>query len=125
MSKPRSRLIGKADSAFRTVFGFTTAIHFGKQAKHLPGQSNYDSSKSTITIGIQELQRLVEQRAGTGRREGQSKEVVDFGAIIGLYRAKPNAPGVPTTRGTIHYSKTGAHVVPAGPNPTKKQGSGK
>lgn len=125
MSKPRSRLIGKADSAFRTVFGFTTAIHFGKQAKHLPGQPNHDSSKSTITIGIQELQRLVELKAGTGRRlQGKAKEIVDFGTTIGLYRATPNAPGVPTTLGTIHYSKTGAHVVPARPSQTKKKGSG-
>lgn len=125
MSKPRSSLIGKADKAFRTLHGFTTAIHFGKQAKHLPGQPNHDSSKSTITIGIQELQRLVELKAGTGRREGKNKEVVDFGSIIGLFRATASGPGVPTTVGTIHYSKTGAHVVPARPNPTKKQGSGR
>lgn len=126
MSKPRSRLIGKADMAFRTIFGFTTAIHFGKQAKHLPGQSNHDTSKSTITIGIQELQRLVEMKAGTGRRlEGKNKEIVDFGTTIGIYRATPNAPGVPTPLGTILYSKPGAHVVPARPSQTKKKGNGR
>ncbi|MGB7964112.1 MAG: polymorphic toxin type 50 domain-containing protein [Propionicimonas sp.] len=122
MSKPRSRLIGKTDSEFRTLRGYTTAIHFGKQAKHLPGQPNYDSSKSTITISIQELQRLVELKSGTGIRRGTYREVVDFGTVIGLHRDGPKAPGSPTTRGTIHYSKTGAHVVPAEPNPPKKKG---
>ena len=121
MSKPRSRLIGKADSEFRTTHGFTTAIHFGKQSKHLPGQPNHDSSKSRITIGIRELQRLVELNAGTGRWEGKNKEVVDFGTVIGTFRAKPDDPGVPTARGTIHYSKTGAHVVPARPEQTKRK----
>lgn len=119
MSKPRSRLIGKADSAFRTTHGFTTAIHFGRQSKHLPGQPNHDSSKSTITIGIQELQRLVELKAGTGRWEGKNKEVVDFGTVIGRRRDPKTGKSVDTTRGTIHYSGTGAHVVPADPTPKK------
>ncbi|MGB8022041.1 MAG: polymorphic toxin type 50 domain-containing protein [Candidatus Nanopelagicales bacterium] len=88
------------------------------RASSCPGATStpYESRK---------LQRLVELKAGTGRREGKNKEVVDFGSIIGLFRATPSGPGVPTTVGTIHYSKTGAHVVPARPNPTKKQGSGR
>lgn len=122
MSKPRSRLIGKTDREFRTIRGFTTAIHFGKQAKHLPGQPGHDSSKSTITISIQALQRLVELKAGTGTRQGNNKEVVDFGTVIGIHRKSASDPGRSTTRGTIHYSKTGAHVVPATPNPTTKKG---
>jgi hypothetical protein len=112
-------LIGKADHDFRTVHGFTTAIHFGKQAKHLPGQPNHDSSKSTITIGIKELQRLVEARAGTGHWQGQYKEVVDFGTVIGKRRDPRTERLTDTTRGTIHYSKTGVHVVPTDPNPKK------
>lgn len=38
MSKPRSRLIARADHEFRNVRGLTTVLHFGKQAKHMPGQ---------------------------------------------------------------------------------------
>ena len=119
MSKPRSRLISKTDHEFATVKGYTTAIHFGKQAKHLPGQPNHDATKSTITIGITKLQTLVEQKAGTGHWYPSGREVVDFGETIGIYRDARTGKEVPTTKGTIHYSKTGAHVVPADPNPKK------
>ena len=116
MSKPRSRLIGKADHEFGTVRGFTVALHFGKQAKHLSGQPNHDASKSTVTVSIVELQRLVEQRAGTGTWHPPNREVIDFGIVIGVFRGPETGSGQSTTRGTIHYSKTGAHVVPAQPN---------
>lgn len=116
MSKPRSRLIGKADHEFSTVRGFTAALHFGKQAKHLSGQPNHDASKSTITLSIQELQRLVERKAGTGTWHPPNREVVDFGIVIGVFRDPKTGRGRTTTRGTIHYSKTGAHVVPAQPD---------
>lgn len=119
MSKPRSRLIGKADHEFRTIKGFTTALHFGKQAKHLPGQPNHDATKSTITVSIAELQHLVELKAGTGKWYPSNREAVDFGVIIGLYRNFKTGRSRPTTQGTIHYSKTGAHVVPANPDKEK------
>lgn len=96
MSKPRSSLIGKPDSAFRTVKGFTTAIHFGKQSKHTPGQPNHDRSKSTITVGIRDLQDLVEQKAGTGRWEGSNREVVNLGQVIGNRRDPKTGASVPT-----------------------------
>ena len=120
MSKPRSRLIARADHEFRTVRGFTTVLHFGKQAKHLPGQPNHDASKSTITVSITELQDLVERNAGTGEWYS-GRETVDFGVVIGIYRNSKAPRGKPTTRGTIHYSKTGAHVVPAEPRKEKKR----
>ncbi len=120
MSKPRSRLIVKADHEFRTVKGFSTVIHFGKQAKHLPGQPNFDPSKSTITLSIQELQHLVELMAGTGHWEGAGKEVIDFGVVIGVFRDLATGTARRTARGTIHYSKTGVHVVPAKPEPSRK-----
>jgi len=116
MSKPRSRLIGKADHEFRTVKGFTTVLHFGRQAKHLRGQPNYDASKSTITLSIQELQRLVELKAGTGTWRQANREVVDFEVAIGLFRDLGTGELHRTTRGTIHYSKSGVHVVPADPS---------
>lgn len=115
MSKPRSRLIGKADREFSTVRGYTAALHFGKQAKHMRGQPNHDESKSTITVSIQELQELVERKAGSGTWRQPNREVVDFKVVIGIYRNPETGYSGPTTRGTIHYSKTGAHVVPAHP----------
>lgn len=118
MSKPRSRLVGKPDHAFRTVRGFPTVLHFGKQAKHLPGQSNHDPTKSVITISINELQHLVELVAGTGRWVPPNKEIVIFDYSIGIFRDRKGR-SVPTTRATIHYSKSGAHVVPAHPDPRR------
>jgi len=121
MSKPRSRLFNYAQRELRTVRGFTTAIHFGKQAKHMPGQPNRDPTKSIITIPLPKLQELLELKAGTGTWNG-SIEAVDFGVGIGIYRKHGSERGLATTMGTIHYSKTGAHVVPARPGSGKRRG---
>lgn len=115
MSKPRSKLINYATREFRTVRGFTTAIHFGKQTKHMPGNPNYDAAKSTITVGIEELQHLVELKAGTGHWYPPNREVVDFGVAIGQHRNARTGISEETTRGAIRYSKPGSHVVPAEP----------
>lgn len=88
----------------------------------MPGQPNHDSTKSIITIGIKALQRLVELKAGTGRWRGTNKEVVEFGVRIGTYRRNTSDRGRATTKGTIHYSKAGAHVVPAAPTWTDTPG---
>lgn len=116
MSKPRSRLVNYSAREMRTVRGFTTALHFGRQAKHMPGQPNHDRAKSTITISLPELQELVERKAGTGRWYPPNREVVEFGVVIGSFRAGPNGTDQWTTRGTIHYSRAGSHVVPAQPS---------
>lgn len=121
MSKPRSKLIDYKARVMRQVYGFTTEIHFGRQSKHLPGQPNFDPTKSTMTLSIQTIQILVEHHAGTGRWEGANKETVDFGVVIGIFRGRNQPRGVATTRGTIHYSRAGAHVVPATPNPKKRK----
>ncbi len=119
MSKSRSRLYPYSDRSLRTVRGFTTAIHFGRQAKHIPGQSNHDPSKSTITVSLPRLQELVESKGGTGIWRGNNKEVVDFGLTIGTYRNPGSGSSIPTSWGTVHYSKAGAHVVPARPRPSR------
>ena len=119
MSKSRSRLIPYADRSLRTVRGLTTAIHFGRQAKHMPGQPNHDPSKSTITVPLPRLQALVESKGGTGFWRGKNKEVVDFGVTIGTYRNPGNGSSISTSWGTVHYSKSGAHVVPAKPRPSR------
>lgn len=117
MSKPRSRLIDYKNTVYREVHGYTTEIHFGRQAKHMPGQPNFDSTKSPITISITAIQNLVEHRAGTGYFIPNShKEIVDFATTIGMYYPVNGGRPLPTRYGTVHYSKHGAHVVPANPN---------
>ena len=115
MSKARSKLIDYAGRESRTVRGFTTEIHFGRQAKHLPGQPNHNPTKSTITMPLPKLQDQLDLKAGTGQWHGVNREVVDFGVVIGLYRPQRGGHAIATTRGTIHYSRSGAHVVPAEP----------
>lgn len=112
MSKPRSKLFPYATRTLRTVRGFTTAIHFGRQAKHMPGQPNHDPTKSRITVSLPRLQRLLEEHAGTGRWHGANREIVDFGVVIGTFSDPRTGVTVETSRGTIHYSKAGSHVVP-------------
>lgn len=116
MSKARSRLLDRPDSDFRQVGGVPVVLHFGKQAKHMPGQPNFIAGKSMITLGIQELQRLVEEKAGTGNWKSKHKEKVDFGTVIGIHVDPKTGDSKPTTVGTVHYSKTGLHVVPASPS---------
>jgi hypothetical protein len=44
------------------------------------------------------------------------KEVVDFGEHIGYYVNEEEKIKIATTKGTIHYSKEGIHIVPTHPN---------
>ena len=44
-----------------------------------------------------------------------NRESVDFGRVIGYYVDPVTQEKIPTTMGTIHYSKDGAHIVPARP----------
>lgn len=43
------------------------------------------------------------------------KETVDFGEQIGIWKSVDGITELPTTRGTIHYGKKGAHIVPVKP----------
>ena len=116
MSKPRSKLVAKADKDFRLVKGVPVVLHFGKQTKHMPGHTNFIPGKSIITLGIGELQRLVEDKVGTGTWKSKYKEQVDFESVIGIYVNPKTGDAIPTTVGIVHYSKSGLHVVPASPN---------
>lgn len=96
--------------------GFPKTIHIGKQGKHIIGHNNYVPGKSVISVPEEELQKLVRQYSGTGRGiSGASKEVVDFGQVIGQYVDEITGKVRDTTIGTIHYSKNGVHIVPARP----------
>jgi filamentous hemagglutinin len=92
-------------------------VHEGQQGKHVPGHQNFDPTRSTLTADPNELIG----RAGSGEQVGAvpvgqagSKERIDFGEEIGLYRDK-DGNTAPTTVGLVHYSRNGAHIVPARP----------
>lgn len=108
---------GARDNGFRTVKGHTTELNAGAQGKHIPGHHNYDSDagKSIFKGSLADAQRLISEHAGSGEWHGSNKETVDFGEIIGTWVSPDGTQRKPATRGTIHYGKHGAHIVPSRP----------
>jgi len=80
-------------------------IHPGKQGKHIRGHNNFDRKKSEIYVDANSL--LGQVPLGYPG----DKNIVDFGQFIG---AVADATGqlCLTSRGKVHYSKTGLHIVP-------------
>jgi RHS repeat-associated protein len=88
-------------------------LEAGKQGKHIPGHNTFINGRSIFTHA--DPQGLLDKFAGTGQRisgvaGGPGKELVDFGQVIG--QAMVDEKLVNTTQGIIHYSNTGAHIVP-------------
>lgn len=90
-------------------------INSNKQNKHIPGTKEFEKGKSEITISLSECQKLIDKFSGKGQMLNNGRERVDFGKIIGYYVDSETGKKYPTTVGLIHYSKTGAHIVPATP----------
>lgn len=91
------------------------SVEMAKQGKHIPDHKNYIPGKSPFTHT--DPQGLVDKFSGKGQPVGKIprgqpsfKERVDFGEVIGEFEGKE------TTRGIIHYSKNGVHIVPSNPN---------
>lgn len=115
MGAGRSGLFNGTKGGKRTIDGYPLVIHVDKQNKHIKSSHNFQHGKSEIIISISECQKLIEHFAGTGVRIG-NKERVNFGKIIGYYIRPESVTKLPTTYGIIHYSNTGAHIVPANPH---------
>ncbi len=90
-------------------------MNIQKQNKHVRGTKEFVESKSEITIDLVSLASLVNKYRGSGTKYGNSKEVINFKIVIGIYRNSSKNKSYKTTFGTVHYSKTGYHVVPAFP----------
>lgn len=80
-----------------------------------PRHKSYIPGRSVLRLSIAEAQRLIEEYAGTGAWFEPNKEVIDFHVAIGIWKKKGGQSGLETTLGTIHYSKSGCHIVPARP----------
>ena len=92
-----------------------TEVHTGRQEKHIEGSNNYREGSSKFYGTAEDAQKLIDKYSGTGIPIGMNKERVDFGVVIGEYVDPKTGKAVKTTVGMIHYSKTGAHIVPARP----------
>ncbi|ARC60414.1 T7SS effector LXG polymorphic toxin [Bacillus licheniformis] len=106
---------------YREVNGFPAKVKPGAQEKHIPGTPNYKQeiangrTKSIFYGDNKKAQELLDKYAGTGEFPRKGREVVDFGQKIGKAYDMKTGKYIETTRGTIHYSKDGAHIVPAKP----------
>ncbi|WP_406845726.1 T7SS effector LXG polymorphic toxin [Bacillus safensis] len=106
---------------YREVNGFPAKVKPGAQEKHIPDAPNYKQEvangkkKSIFNGDNKKAQELLDKFAGKGTKIGEHKERVDFGQMIGKYYDKDTGKYVETTRGLIHYSKNGAHIVPSEP----------
>ncbi len=112
----------ETESGSKTVNGYDTKVNVGQQNKHIPGTNEYKNAlnngqtKSIMYGDANDIQNLLNDKAGTGDFIGANKERVNFGQVIGQYVDPDTGVGVETTIGIIHYGKKGAHIVPARPN---------
>lgn len=90
-------------------------INREKQGRHIVGNRYYISGRSIFAGTIETAQTLLNEYAGTGEMLGGYKERVNFGRVIGKYVDPATGTQTDTTMGIIHYSNTGAHIVPARP----------
>jgi tetratricopeptide (TPR) repeat protein len=95
-------------------------ILWDQQGKHIPWKHNFIEGRSIFEHA--NPQKLLDAFAGTGKRVGNVvpgshgyREIVDFQEHIGIWKSDDGILSLPTTRGTIHYGKKGAHIVPAEP----------
>jgi tetratricopeptide (TPR) repeat protein len=117
----KAAILGQAAEmrALRSTYFSKIEIEMGKQAKHLPGRKNFIIGNSEWLYP--DPKKKIRDLAGTGQKiKGGPgypgyKERVDCGEIIGIYVNKETNERLPTSMAIIHYSKKGAHIVPARP----------
>lgn len=105
----------------RESFFKNVKIHWDKQNKHVPGKHNYELEKSVFEHN--DAPGLLAKFAGRGRAANNTsigvpgyRERIDFGEVIGYYVPDTDRTlKIPTTKGIIHYSKLGAHIIPSDP----------
>lgn len=93
-------------------------INHEKQAKHIKGCPEYIDGRSYLTISEDKAQKIINEKSGTGSlvydRKGlwKKKELIDCDEVIGVDINKSTREETSTDKGTIHYSKSGTHLVP-------------
>ena len=107
--------ISKTTKTATNFKSFPKKIHIGQQGKHILGHNNYKKGKSILDISISDAQQLINKYSGKGRKIGTNREVVNFKKVIGKYVDPKTGKSYYTTVGTIHYSKSGTHLVPEKP----------
>ena len=105
----------------RDLFFKNVKYNFDAHNKHILDHNDYIVGNSMWQH--RDPEGLLKHFAGSGLpRRGTPgvpgyKETVDFQEIIGMWISEDGSVVMPTSRGTIHYGKKGAHIVPSNPNP--------
>ncbi len=105
----------KATKKATSFSDFPKNIHLGRQGKHILGHNNYKKGKSILDIETDSAQKLINKYSGKGHKVGLNREKVNFKQVIGKYVDPDTGKAYDTTVGTIHYSKSGTHIVPDKP----------
>ena len=112
--KPDGKAIIKAEVEKGNI---KLEINPEKQGRHIKGAPEYKEGRSYLTITAEEAQDVIDAKSGTGAmvndKNGKPvKERVDCDRIIGFDVDQVSMKETETDKGTIHYSKTGTHLVP-------------
>lgn len=111
----RDRIIEEAIQSGK----ISTKLNPEKQNPHILNAPGYDpaNNKSYFTISLEELQKIVDERHGTGdvkeKSNGQFKETITLKENIGVCLKEDGTVIGETNRITIHYSKKRTHIVPS------------
>lgn len=99
-----------------------------KQRRHIKGSPEYNKRiaegrpVSVLTVSEKKAAELIKKHSGKGHvyvKGDQIKETFTDTDEVGVY-AGLDGKEAATTRGTIHYAKDGAHIVPAAPKKGSK-----
>ncbi|MFZ4099425.1 MAG: polymorphic toxin type 50 domain-containing protein [Chlamydiia bacterium] len=107
--------------AFRKSYIERLTLEPDKQGKHILGHQFYLEPLNRSIWTHPDPEGMIKQLSGTGRHvrgiygSPDFVEIVECGEIIGLRVIAETGEQLPTTRAKIHYSRKGAHIVPADP----------
>lgn len=88
-----------------------------KQNAHIKNTREYVEGNSYLTVDTKEIQTIIDTKHLTGKvyviNDGKHiKERIECDKIIGVDVDKEKGIEETTSRATIHYSKSGTHLVP-------------
>lgn len=103
----------------------STKVDREKQAKHKKDSEEYQKAldkgefPSYTKLSNMKVQKIINENYRKGQTyiepDGQFKTIIELPENFGEFVDKNTGSSIPTGRGTIHYSKDGAHLVPAKP----------
>ncbi|GKW46910.1 polymorphic toxin type 50 domain-containing protein [Planococcus sp. NCCP-2050] len=98
-----------------TGVSFPKSINIQKQNAHIAGTYEHGRVPTNSVIGgnLDFARHLLNTHGGTGKWQNANKEVFIHSTNIGRTVNPQTGIATLTRKGTIHYSNTGAHIVPA------------